>query len=80
MEKTIEQQILDLLIKQLQKKPEDVKPNLRIKEDLNADSLDVVEILMEIEDRYGVQVPDEVIMSIKTVKDLTDVVAKMAEK
>ena len=72
--------ILGLLIKQLNKKPEDVKTTMRIKEDLGADSLDVVEILISIEDKYGIQVPDEVVMSIKTVKDLIEAVEKFSKK
>jgi len=71
--------ILKMLIRQLNKKPEQVKPEMRIKEDLGADSLDVVEILMGIEDKYGIQVPDETVMGIKTVADLAAVVEKMAK-
>ena len=38
--------------------------------DLNADSLDVVEVLMSIEDEFGVEIPDEEIENIKTIGDL----------
>jgi len=79
-ETTIGQEIVTMLISQLNKKPEDVKPKMRIKEDLGADSLDVVEILMEIEDKYGIQVPDEVVMSVKTVEDLVNVAEKLSPK
>ena len=72
-------EILDILVKQLKKKPEDVKPTMRIKEDLGADSLDVVEILMNIEDKYHVAVPDDVVMSIKTVDDLIKAVDKLSK-
>jgi acyl carrier protein len=71
--------ILNMLIKQLNKNPQDVKLTMRIKEDLGADSLDVVEILMSIEDKYGIQVPDEVVMQVKTVQDLVDAVDKMVK-
>ena len=72
--------IINMLAKQLQKKPADVKPDMRIKEDLGADSLDIVEILMAIEDKYSVTVPDEVVMGVKTVADLANLVDKMANK
>lgn len=72
-------EVIHMLVRQLNKKPEDVKPEMRIKEDLGADSLDVVEILMAIEDKFGIQVPDEVVMSIKTVADLAAVVDKMSK-
>ena len=78
--KTIGDEIVHLLITQLNKKPEDVKPAMRIKEDLGADSLDVVEILMAIEDKYGFVVPDEVVMSVKTVQDLVRVAEKLGNK
>ena len=83
MEKPIEEKpsekIVGMLAKQLHKKPEDVKPSMRIKEDLGADSLDIVELLMKIEDQYGIQVPDEVAMGISTIADLIAVVEKMAK-
>ena len=69
--------IVNMLAKQLQKKPTEVKKEMRIKEDLGADSLDIVEILMAIEDKYGVTVPDEVVMGVKTVGDLVALVDKM---
>ena len=71
--------ILGMLMKQLNKKPGDIEMNSRIKEDLGADSLDVVEILMSIEDKFGVTVPDDVVMGVKTVSDLVDAVAKMTK-
>ena len=80
MEQKASDVILGMLIKQLNKKPDDVKLSMRIKEDLGADSLDVVEILMSIEDKYGITVPDDVVMEIKTVTDLIDAVKKMTEE
>jgi len=64
------EEIVALLAKQLGKKAEGLTDQSRIKEDLGADSLDVVEILMTVEERYGITVPDDVVMSIKTVGDL----------
>jgi acyl carrier protein len=75
----ISNEILKLLANQLKKKPEDIKPTARIKEDLGADSLDVVEILMNIEDKYKFTVPDETVMSIKTVADLTAAINKLSK-
>ena len=80
MEKKASEEIVNMLTKQLNKRPEDVKPESRIKEDLGADSLDVVEILMTIEDKYGVTVPDEMLMQIKTVGDLIKVIDEMAKR
>ncbi|MDR0461764.1 MAG: acyl carrier protein [Christensenellaceae bacterium] len=79
-EQTPAEVIINMLMKQLNKKPDDVKPGMRIKEDLGADSLDVVEILMSIEDKYGFTVPDEVVMGIKTVADLAKVIDDLSKK
>ena len=62
--------VIAMLAKQLNKKVEDLTADKRIKEDLNADSLDVVELIMSIEEKYGVTVPDEAAIAIKTVGDL----------
>jgi len=79
MAKASSEEILAMLAKQLNKKPSDITDNKRIKEDLGADSLDVVEILMNVEDKYGITVPDETLMGIKTVGDLVAVVNKMTK-
>ena len=53
----------------------------RLKEDLEADSLDLVELVMELEDRYGVRIPDEEAVKILTVGQAADfVVAHVPEK
>jgi len=73
----VSEEILAMLGKQLNKKTAEITNEKRIKEDLGADSLDVVEILMNVEDKYGITVPDDVLMGIKTVGDLVAVVDKM---
>jgi acyl carrier protein len=50
----------------------------RFKEDLEADSLDLMELVMELEDRYGVRVPDEEAARILTVGQAADFVAARA--
>ena len=73
------EEIVALLVKQLGKKPETVTDATRIREDLGADSLDVVEILMTVEEKYGIVVPDDVVMSIKTVGDLRAMIKNMVK-
>jgi len=70
--------VVAMLSKQLNKKIEDITPDKRIKEDLNADSLDLVELIMNIEEKYGISVPDEAVGQIKTVGDLIAFVDKQA--
>jgi acyl carrier protein len=49
--------------------PEQVTPNVSFTEDLQADSLDVVELMMELEEEFEIEIPDEDFDTIKTVGD-----------
>ena len=51
----------------------------RFKEDLEADSLDLVELVMELEDRYGIRIPDEEAAKIQTVGQAADFVTAHAQ-
>ena len=62
--------VREIIANQLSVKPEDVKDDSNIAEDLGADSLDLVEILMALEDEFGISIPDEAIPQIKTIKDV----------
>ena len=62
--------VRDIIAKQLSVKPETVTDTANIAEDLGADSLDLVEILMSLEDEFGISIPDEAIPQIKTIKDV----------
>ena len=56
----------------------DLVESARFREDLDADSLDLYELVMELEDTYGIQVPEEEAVEITTVGDAVDfVVAKL---
>jgi acyl carrier protein len=57
---------------------ERVQEATRFKEDLEADSLDLVELTMELEDRYGIRIPDEEAVKITTVGQAADFVAAHA--
>jgi acyl carrier protein len=53
---------------------EDVKPGSNIKYDFGLDSLDFIELVIEIEKELNISLPDEELIDIKTVKNLTDVI------
>jgi acyl carrier protein len=57
---------------------ERVQEGTRFKEDLEADSLDLVELTMELEDRYGIRIPDEEAVKITTVGQAADFVTAHA--
>ena len=56
--------------------PEDITPEKSFNEDLGADSLDQVEIIMAIEDKFGIEIPDEIAMEIHTVGDAMEQLKK----
>ena len=80
MEQKASDVILSMLIKQLNKKPDEVKLNMRIKEDLGADSLDIVTMLMNLEDDYGISIPDDDASELKTVAALVAYLEKKQKK
>lgn len=59
-----------ILAEQLDADVESITPETDIADDLGADSLDVVEVLMSIEDEFKVEIPDEEIENIKTIGEL----------
>ena len=66
------EKIAQILAEQLDANVETITAETKIAEDLGADSLDVVELLMSIEDEFDVEVPDEEIENVKTVGDVVD--------
>ena len=72
------QRIRAHLSAELEIDPERVQDGTRFKEDLEADSLDLVELVVELEDSYGVRIPDEEAVKILTVGQAADFVAAHA--
>lgn len=64
--------IKSLLADQLDADPDEMTMETNIAKDLGADSLDVVELLMSIEDEFGVEIPDEEVENIKTIGELVE--------
>ena len=70
----IESKLADVLVDELGLDRDKIKPDARFEEDLEVDSLGVVELLMAMEDTFGVKIPDEEAETIVTVKEAVDVV------
>ena len=70
-DKPIDQRVKDIIVEQLGVKPEQVTPEAKFIEDLGADSLDTVELIMALEEEFGVEVPDEQAEKLLTVGDVT---------
>ena len=58
------------MAQQLDLDPETIELTSNLASDLGADSLDAIDIVMSLEDQYGIEVPDSVIESMKTVEDI----------
>ena len=66
------------LAEELEVDPERIQDGTRFKEDLRADSLHLVELVVELEDNYGVRIPDDEAAKILTVGQAADYVAAHA--
>ena len=64
------ERVQTILAKQLRLDPAKITPESRIKQDLGADSLDILQLLMRIEDQYGIVIPDEALATFLTVADV----------
>ena len=68
----IEEKVIQVLAGMLHKDNGEIRPDSRLVEDLEMDSFTAVELLFELEDEYGLEIPDENIASFKTVRDIVD--------
>ena len=69
-DKPIDQRVKDIIVEQLGVKPEQVVPAAKFIEDLGADSLDTVELVMALEEEFGIAVPDEQAEKLQSVGDV----------
>lgn len=66
------EEVQAILAKQLRIDASKITPESRIKADLGADSLNILQLLMKIEDDYGITIPDEKLAEFETVRDVVD--------
>lgn len=74
------ERVREVLADQLGLEENEIKPESRLKDDLGADSLDMVELIMAMEEEFDVEIPDEEAQSIRTVEDAVNYVEQYDEK
>ena len=79
-DKPIEQRVKDIIVEQLGVKPDQVTPGAKFIEDLGADSLDTVELIMALEEEFGIEVPDEQAEKLATVGDVVKYIEEHQQK
>ncbi len=64
-----EDKVKEIIVKELEVDPKQLTPEAKFIEDLGADSLDIVELVMALEEEFGIDIPDEDADKLKTVGD-----------
>ena len=72
MAKPVEERVKEIIVEQLGVEEDDVNPNAKFIEDLGADSLDTVELVMAFEEEFGIEIPDEDAEKITRVKEAVE--------
>lgn len=76
---SIESRVTGIISEQLSLREEDLSLESRFVDDLGADSLDIVELIMEMEEEFDVEIPDEDIEKMLTIKDVISYITKLAK-
>jgi acyl carrier protein len=70
MAENITEKVTEIIVEQLGVSADEVKPESSLIEDLGADSLDAVELVMAVEEEFGIEVPDEEAEKLRSVGDI----------
>jgi len=76
---SVEKKVKEIVAEQLGKDANEVTNEASFIDDLGADSLDIVELVMAMEDEFGIEIPDEEAEKIKTVKDVIEYIKAHAK-
>jgi acyl carrier protein len=78
MSDSIEQKVKDIVVEQLNVTPDQVSVDSKFIDDLGADSLDTVELVMAFEEEFGIEVPDEEAEKLTAVSDVIAYIEKVS--
>jgi acyl carrier protein len=79
-DQSTEQRVKNIIVEQLGVKAEQVTPEAKFIEDLGADSLDTVELVMALEEEFGSEIPDEQAEKLQSVGDVIKYIEELQEK
>ena len=71
---SVEEKVIEIIAEKLNLSKDQIKPEASFVDDLGADSLDLVELVMAMEEAFGMEVPDEDAEKLRTVKDVIEYV------
>src|SRR5262245_17641604 len=77
---SVEQRVIEIVCDNLAVNKEQVNRNTNFIEDIGADSLDIVELIMELEEEFDIQIPDDQAEKIKTVGEAIDYIERETQK
>jgi acyl carrier protein len=80
MAKPVEERVKEIIVEQLGVEEDEVNPNAKFIEDLGADSLDTVELVMALEEEFEIEIPDEDAEKITTVHQAIDYINERRAK
>jgi acyl carrier protein len=76
---SVEEKVKEIIVEQLGVDEDEVTPEASFTDDLGADSLDIVELVMAFEEEFGIEIPDEDAEKIGRVKEAVEYIAKNSE-
>ena len=79
-DKEIEKKVKNIIMEWLRVREGDVTPEASLSEDLGGDSLDTVEVVMALEEEFGIEIPDEEGEKFKTVRDVIEYINKVTKE
>lgn len=79
MNQEIFERVKKIVVEQLEVEPDQVTPEATFANDLNADSLDTVELVMALEEEFDIEIPDEAAEQIDTVQKAVDHISSKVE-
>jgi acyl carrier protein len=75
-EDSIESKVIQIIAEQLSLREDEIKAESRFVDDLGADSLDIVELIMEMEEEFDIEIPDEEVEKMITVQDVVSYISQ----